>query len=321
MFPSHDHSGLLNSVLIGNGVQLVSGLDDQEITGFALIIKSSTNPLGLWARDFSGCGNWANLKINQFTVDRPPIYSAYGSSALFNLPVSYLTPNRTFELLNSEIYTSIGKEANAQGNVFPMLDLIGQKDILIPEGITLQDTQFNYIPTLPPFNVLNIVFFVSSVQDVGNNVAPLLGQCLIDGCQFSTLSNFVDKMKFITETDGTGEQLQQLTLNNMSIGIIELSNNSASTPNLFVFEIQNITNLTQILASNFNIDLVDLDNLPSTISNIDLSENAMSSTVLDNLLINVNSVGNSNGTLDYSAQSTGASPDITVSGTAYNDLI
>ena len=315
---------MLNSVLIGNGVQTVGGIDDQEIYGFTLVNNPSTNPLGLFARDFSGCGNWANLKIINYSVDREAPYPAYGSSALFNLPVSYLTATRSFELRNSEIFTSVSKDANSSGNVFPMLDLIGQADILIPEGTTLQDTVFNYSPNSSLPSTLNVVFLVSSNQFSGFNVAPLLGQSVVDGCTFRSGGGStpdVDRMKFITETDGTDQQIQQISVRNMSIGILEVLNNSASTPVLTILEVQDVTDLTQILASNFNIDFVDFDNLPSTLTNIDLSENAMPSTVLDSLLIDVDTIGNSNGTLDYSAQSTGASPDIATSGTAYNNLI
>ena len=67
-----------------------------------------------------------------------------------------------------------------------------------------------------------------------------------------------------------------------------------------------------------NLNLVGA--LPS-VNNLLVNDNNLPSADLDNIIITLDNNGLTGGTLDYSNQTGGASPNIGVSGVAYNNLI
>ena len=147
----------------------------------------------------------------------------------------------------------------------------------------------------------------------------MLGVSVISGCTFDAIG--LDTIILNGDYDGNGNSIQSLTItNNPQVGRIQRIGVPTTLPPACTLTISIMPVLTFFSFEGYNLTSISLSSLP-LVSNFDVSNNALNSANLDTIINLLSANGLSNGFLDYSGQAGRVSPNIGVSGTAYNDLI
>ncbi len=310
---------IFSTMLIGNGV-FGQNLGNITIEGFTLSMPlnndNTAKQIGLYQRDFSGLDstNCTGLAFIKFKINQSNIIDSlslpFGAKEIFNLN----TVNPITTLYFEEcLFGTVDSHNDTSTEVSPL-------EILYPSlatpilGFTFADCNFNY-----------------SDRGVGNNkfsfrLNSSSGQAL---CGVSTINNTnfcgtlgVKEFLFLsTSYNGTGSYLGTLTIEACTkISEIELLNVNTTPPPSHSINLNNLPSLETFNYSGNNLTLISIS-LLSTCSDFNVASNDLSSTSLDNIIVNLDANGQNNGILNYSNQTGGASPNIGVSGTAYNSLI
>lgn len=320
----------LTSFIVGGGLfNLGVSYDQVEIGGLTITLPLYPNTTrgdayGLFNRDFNGLNgtNVVNeLKIFRYKINTTDILNTlvlpYGSNALFNISGTGFVPSISNISFTQCIFGS--DEIHIIDNPSP-LDILLPISALLDGGTELIGCSFNFQRTAPPPNTTQAFF------NINNNSAfatptktALLGVSVISGCTFDAIG--LDTIILNGDYDGNGNSIQSLTItNNPQVGRIQRIGVPTTLPPACTLTISIMPVLTFFSFEGYNLTSISLSSLP-LVSNFDVSNNALNSANLDTIINLLSANGLSNGFLDYSGQAGGVSPNIGVSGTAYNDLI
>jgi len=314
----------MTTFICGNGV-FNAGVDFGIFTVNGLTITLPNHPTtsggdayGLFQRDFSGLnGNNVSvqLSIRYFRINLTKLANTlvqpYGSNALFNVEVNGVNPSiPEINFSFCEFGTS-----TPDNNFSP--DPLG---LLLPIGATCQNgigfsnCTFNYAnPPLIPDIIFNI-------NDNGDTQQALLGSSTIENTTFGTFGS--DRIQLRTNYNGTGDSISSLTFQTLpQLQSVQLVNSSTAIPPPCSLTFNGVVNLTQIIFQNYNMTNLNLTSALPSVSNVLVNDNNLPSADLDNIIVTLDNNGLTGGILDYSNQTGGASPNIGVSGLAYNNLI
>lgn len=306
--------GLFN-LGISQGIFTIQGLT------ITLPIYPSTtigDAYGLFQRDFSGLNgnNTTELAIKSYRINTTQLANTlvqpYGSNALFNIGINGIIPSISQILFeNCEFGTDVADTTTTNKPL----------DVLLPIGArisavtTIKDCTFNYSNTSGiNFNLNN-----SAVLGIPTQTA-LCGLCTIENTNFNLLGN--DGYQLNGSYTGVGDTLSNLIVRaNTQLSVIVLNNTATAIPPVCTITLDSNPSLAIFIFQNYNMtNLVITGGLPS-METLRVNDNDLPSAVLDNIIVALDNNGLLNGTLDYSNQTSGASPNIGVSGVAYNDLI
>ena len=273
---------------------------------------------GLFNRDFSGLnGNNVStqLSIVRYKINITDIENnlvePYGSNALFNIATNGVNPSIGKILFNLCQFGTSTPDTTFFPDPLGLLLPIGAT---CKDGIYFGDCTFNYAnPPLIP----NIIF---NINDNGDTQQALLGTSTIENTTFGTFGN--DRIQLTTNYNGTGDSISSLIFRTLpQLESVQLVNSATAIPPPCSLTFQNVVNLSQIIFRNYNMTNLNLfGGLPS-VNNLLVNDNNLPSADLDDIIITLDNNGLTGGTLNYSNQTGGASPNIGVSGTAYNNLI
>jgi len=326
--PTFTANECMTTFLVGNGVFNV-GID---LSIFIVCGLTITMPLfassnlgdayGLFQRDFSGLnGNNVStyLEINAFRINVTTITNSiiqpYGSNALFNIAVNGFIPSiPAVRFIGCDFGTD---EVEFATNPSPL-------DLLLPvlsrcqDGITFQNTTFHYVatPSTPTirFNINNDATFGVPTQ------SALLGTSIIQNTTFNEFGG--DRISLRTNYNGGGDTLSSLAfINNAELTEVVLANSSTAVPPPCGLNFNNNPLLTEIVFTAYNMTSFTITGTLPLVSILEVQDNDLPSADLDSIIVALDNNGLNNGTLDYSNQTGGASPNIGVSGVAYNNLI
>lgn len=312
---------VFEGLLFGNGAFAISGTSPTfEIQGLSLElseISGEFNRIGLFKRDFSGLVNFTTLLVRYFKITTTDISSSpnlfpNGSKAIFNiLDTSSISE---FILLNAEIGTANGL-LTIDNNTTAPLDVFFDAEVLFTDSITFEDVNFNFGANNINGNC-ELEFEISS-----ESLEPaLLGTTQFSNVSFSSVSNDRVVLLFDSSYTGTGNVLDNFILNDSDVSELILRTPPTTPPSGTNINISGVS-LEVLNFQDYGLTVVTIGLNSINLLDINVDGNSLDSTGLDALLFNVNDIGSSNGTLSYQNQTTGASPNIGVSGTAYNQLI
>ena len=300
---------------ISQGIFTINGLT------ITLPIYPSTtigDAYGLFQRDFSGLNgnNTLELAIKSYRINTTQLANTlvqpYGSNALFNIAINGIIPSIPQLLFeNCEFGTDVPDTTTTNEPL----------DVLLPIGArisavtTFKDCTFNYSNT----NAINFNLNNGAVLGIPTQTA-LCGLCTIENTNFNLLGN--DGYQLNGSYTGVGDTLTNLIVRgNTQLSVIILNNTATAIPPLCSITLDSNPSLGIFIFKNYNLgNLVITGGLPS-METLRVDDNDLSSTVLDNIIVALDNNGLLNGTLDYANQTSGASPNIGVSGLAYNNLI
>lgn len=316
----------LSNLVIGNGV-FGQNLGVVTISGLTLTfdidINNQGGAYGLYNRDFSGldstvCSelNFENLVINCIKVAPivgfPFNVEPYGSTAFINIP----TVNPIQDLIFTDCVFGIANPIT--DNNFRPLNVLFDVGAVNNLGIFFNGCLFG-LNNLP--SSVTEVYFAINDDDGGTPRNALLGSSTIQDCQFSTVG--FDKLIFEANYNGVGNNFSSLQINNNpNLQSVRLSSVGGSTPpaSSITLGVNNVLEEFQFTDYNLTTLFVALPNLPAC-RFFQVFDNDLNSASLDQILLALDNNGITNGVLDYSNQTGGASPNIGVSGVAYNNLI
>ena len=276
---------------------------------------------GLFQRNFTGLNgnNVTLLTIREFNINVTELANTlvqpYGSNALINININGFVPSvPQIVFLNCNFGTDV-QDNSANG--FP-LDLLVPVGSRIQNGISFSNCTFNYIASTfggeISFNINN-----GAVLGIPSQTA-LCGSCTIENTTFGTFGN--DTIRLTTNYNGTGDTLSSLTFsNNPDLVKVILTNNSTAVPLPCSLTFNNVVALTQIDFQNYNMNNFNIIGTLPSVGTMRVNDNDLNTVDLDNIIVTLDNNGLTNGTLNYSNQTGGASPSIGVSGLAYNNLI
>ena len=314
----------MTTFICGNGL-FNAGIDMNTFNVNGLTITLPTYPstsqgdaYGLFQRDFSGLnGNniSVELKIIYYRINLTKLANSlvtpYGSNALFNVGVNGFIPSIP------EISFSFCEFGTSTPDNSATPDPLG---LLLPIGATCQNgisftsCVFNYAN--PPF-IPDIRF---NINDNVDTQQALLGTSIIQDTTFGTFGS--DRIQLRTNYNGTGDSISSLTFFQLPQLIsVQLVNSATAIPPPCSLNFSTVIALTQIIFQNYNMTNLNLVGALPSVSNLLVNDNNLPSADLDNIIITLDNNGLTGGTLDYSNQTGGASPNIGVSGVAYNNLI
>ena len=322
--PPFSSTESMTTFICGNGV-FNAGVDFGIFTVNGLTITLPTFPstsqgdaYGLFQRDFSGLnGNNVSIQLSiryyriNLTLLDNPLVEPYGSNALFNVNVNGILPS-----IPKIVFASCEFGTSVPDNTFSP-DPLG---LLLPIGATCQNgidfsnCTFNYAN--PPF----IPAITFNINDNGDTQQALLGTSTIENTTFGTFGN--DTIQLRTNYNGTGDSISSLIFQTLpQLNSVQLVNSATAIPPPCSLTFDTVVNLSAIIFQNYNMTNLNLvGGLPSVI-NLLVNDNNLPSADLDNIIIALDNNGLTGGTLDYSNQTGGASPNISVSGIPYNNLI
>ena len=326
--PSFTSVNCMTTFICGNGV-FNAGIDMNTFNVNGLTITLPIYPstslgdaYGLFQRDFSGLnGNNVSVKlvIVYFRINVTQLANTfvqpYGSNALFNIAINGIIPSIPSLRFSS---CEFGTDFNDTSVSPSPLDLLIPVGARCNNGIEFDSCQFNYTASTfggeIGFNINNNATFGIPTQ------TALLGTSTIEDTTFGAFGN--DTIRLNTNYNGTGDTLSDLTFkDNADLVAVKLTNGATAVPLPISINFDNNPLLNTIIFQNYNLNNINiLVGLPSVDTMI-VNDNDLNTVDLDNIIVELDNNGLTNGTLDYSNQTGGASPSIGVSGLAYNNLI
>ena len=197
-------------------------------------------------------------------------------------------------------------------------------DLLIPvgarcnNGIIFSSCQFNY--TASTFGG-EIEFNINNNATLGiPTQTALLGTSRIENTTFGAFGN--DTIRLNTNYNGAGDTLSDLTFkDNADLVAVKLTNGATAVPLPISLNFDNNPQLNTIDFQNYNMNNLNLVSALPSVTLMRVNDNDLNTVDLDDIIVTLDNNGLTNGTLDYSNQTGGASPSIGVSGLAYNNLI
>jgi hypothetical protein len=288
-----------------------------DINGFTLdmpIYDAGANEVdarGLYQRDFQQALG-STLNINRFKINGTkignPTLQPHGSNKIINSTVVF----SSFNTINFDTCT-FGTTL-VDDTLNNILDLLLPTSAIAFNGINFNNCDFNGVDNSNPY--LQVTFPLASPNLFTQG---LNGDSTIENTSFSQTQFY--RILFTSDWNGIGYALTDLNVtNNVELEQINLQNSNTATPNTLNLNVSNNAILEVLNFTNHNVVSAIVLNNP-LINNIDLSGNNLPSADLDNIIITLDNNGLTDGTLDYSNQTGGASPNIAVSGLAYNNLI
>jgi len=322
--PPFTSTNCLTTFICGNGV-FNAGIDMNlfNLNGLTITLPiypstSLGDAYGLFQRDFSGLnGNnvSSQLTISYYRINLTQLANSlvtpYGSNALFNVGVNGFIPSiPQIRFQFCEFGTST-PDNSATPDPLGLLLPIGAT---CQNGISFTSCVFNYAnPPLIPDIRFNI-------NDNGDTQQALLGTSIIQDTTFGTFGS--DRIILRTNYNGTGDSISSLTFFQLpQLVSVQLVNSATAIPPPCSLTFNTVIALTGIIFQNYNMTNLNLVGaLPSVITLL-VNDNNLPSADLDSIIITLDNNGLTGGLLDYSNQTGGASPNIGVSGVAYNNLI
>ncbi|MHA1475449.1 MAG: hypothetical protein ACTSQ5_09700 [Promethearchaeota archaeon] len=324
--PAFPTNNTLTTFICGGGIFNV-GVNQgiftiQGLTITLPIYPSTTigDAYGLYQRDFSGLNgnNTSELSIKYYRINTTqfanPLVTPYGSNALFNISVNGIIPSiPQVTFTDCEFATDINDNS---ANAFP-LELLFPVGARINVATTFKDCLFNY--TASTFGGI-IGFNINNGGSLTPSQTALCGLCTIDNTTFGAFGN--DTIRLQTNYNGVGDTLSNLILrNNNNLVKVFLNNLATAVPPAILITLDTNPLLNSFIFQNYNLTILTITGGLPLVTEMRVEDNNMSSATLDNIIIALDNNGLNNGTLNYSNQTTGASPNIGVSGLAYNNLI
>jgi len=285
------------------------------------ILAGVGDAYGLFQRDFTGLnGNNVNiLTIREFNINVTQLANLtvlpFGSNTLININVNGFVPSvPQIVFLNCNFGTGVN---DSSSNGFP-LDLLVPVGARIQNGIRFRDCTFSYIAStfggIIGFNINN-----GAVLGIPTQTA-LLGSSVIDNTTFGAFGN--DSIRLQTNYNGTGDTLSNLILkDNVNLLRVFLDNLATAVPPAISITLDNNPLLNQFIFQNYNMNTLNIIGTLPLVTDMRVDDNNLPSADLDSIIVALDNNGLTNGNLDYSNQTGGASPNIGVSGLAYNNLI
>ena len=322
--PPFGSTECMTTFICGNGV-FNAGVDLGTCTVNGLTITLPIYPstslgdaYGLFQRDFSGLnGNnvSSQLGIRYYRINLTQLANTlvqpYGSNALFNVNVNGFIPS-----IPEISFSFCEFGTSTPDNTFSP-DPLG---LLLPIGATCQNgieffnCTFNYAN--PPF-IPDIIF---NINDNVDTQQALLGTSTIQNTTFGAFGS--DRIQLRTNYNGTGDSISSLTFQTLpQLLSVQLVNSSTAIPPPCSLTFNGVVNLTQIIFQNYNMTNLNLISALPSVSNLLVNDNNLPSADLNDIIVALDNNGLTGGILDYSNQTGGASPNIGVSGLAYNNLI
>jgi hypothetical protein len=300
---------------ISQGIFTIQGLT------ITLPIYPSTtigDAYGLFQRDFSGLNgnNTTELAIKSYRINTTQLANTgvqpYGSNALFNIGINGIVPSISQLLFeNCEFGTDVPDTTTTNEPL----------DVLLPIGarvsavMTFKDCTFNYSNTSAiKFNLNNDAVFGIPTQ------TALCGLCTIENTDFNLLGN--DGYQFNGSYTGVGDALTNLILRaNTQLSVVVLNNTATALPPPLLITLDSNPLLNSFIFQNYNVTTITITGGLPLVDDFRVNDNSLTSADLDSIIVALDNNGLTNGNLDYSNQTTGASPNIGISGVAYNNLI
>lgn len=312
----------LSNLLIGNGI-FGQSLGVVTISGltlrFDIDINNEGGTYGLYNRDFSGLDStvcselsFVNLDINCIKVKTIAGVSPYGSTAFINIPTVNPIQDLIFTNCNFGVANPI------TDNNFRPLNVLFDVGAVNNLGILFNGCSFG-LNNLP--NSATDVYFAINDDDGGTPRNALLGTSTIQNCEFSTVG--LDNLILEANYNGVGNNFSSLQINNNpNLRSVQLLSVGLSTPPASSITLGVNSVLEEFEFRNYNLTtlFVGVANLPAC-RFFRVNDNDLNSASLDQILLALDNNGLTNGVLNYSNQTSGASPNIGVSGVAYNNLI
>lgn len=322
--PPFTSTECMTTFLVGGGIFNV-GIDLGEFTVNGLTITLPTFPsssqadaYGLFQRDFSGLnGNNVSVRLSiryyriNLTRLANTLVSPYGSNALFNVSVNGFVPSIPEILFSRCVFGTSTPDNTFSPDPLGLLLPIGAT---CQNGIEISDCTFNYAnPPLIPDIIFNI-------NDNGDTQQALLGTSIIQNTTFGAFGS--DRILLRTNYNGTGDSISSLTFQNLpQLQSVQLQSSASAIPPPCSLTFNGVVNLSQIIFQNYNMTNLNLTSALPSVSTLLVNGNNLPSADLDDIIVTLDNNGLTGGILDYSNQTGGASPNIGVSGVAYNNLI
>ena len=321
--PPFTFTDALTTFYIGNGIY-GSDLGSLTISGLTLNLPvqldAQVRAIGLYKRDFSGIDSTVaeSITFDKFTLNSTQIVDSnldpskypFGSNKVFNFDTANPPLDVTFS--NCDFH-SLGE---TDTSFLPQpLSTLFEEDLVLVDGIEFFGCSFNYgnPPLLPSIRF--------NVNDNNGSQIALLGDSFITDTTFLG-SGGTDNIELFTNYNGLGNSFNSITFTgNSQLNSVNLINNSTAVPPASTVTFFNNNNLTTINLQDYNITNLALTSALPLCSNFRCNDNNLPSADLDDIIITLDNNGLTGGTLDYANQTGGASPNIGVSGTAYNNLI
>ena len=324
--PLFTSANCMTTFICGNGV-FNAGIDMNtfNLNGLTItlpILGGLGDAYGLFQRDFSGLnGNnvSSQLLISYFRINVTELANTlvqpYGSNALFNIAINGIIPSiPSLVFSNCEFGTDFN-DSSASPSPLDLLIPVGAR---CNNGIAFNFCQFNYTASIfggeIEFNINNNATLGIPTQ------TALLGTSTIENTTFGAFGN--DTIRLNTNYNGTGDTLSDLTFkDNADLVAVKLTNGATAVPLPISITFDNNPQLNTIFFENYNLNNINiLGGLPS-VDRMNVNDNDLNTVDLDSIIVALDNNGLTNGNLDYSNQTGGASPSIGVSGLAYNNLI
>jgi hypothetical protein len=326
--PSFSSNNCMTTFICGNGVFNAGiDMDTFNLNGLTITLPiypstSLGDAYGLFQRDFSGLnGNnvSSGLAIIYFRINVTQLANTlvqpYGSNALFNIAINGFIPSiPSVSFSNCEFGTDFN-DTSASPSPLDLLIPVGAR---CNNGIEFNLCQFKY--TASTFGG-EIEFNINNNATLGiPTQTALLGSSRIENTTFGAFGN--DTISLNTNYNGTGDTLSDLTFkDNADLVAVKLTNGATAVPLPISLNFDNNPQLNTIVFENYNLNNINiLGGLPS-VSRMNVNDNDLNTVDLDSIIVELDNNGLTNGNLDYSNQTGGASPSIGVSGVAYNNLI
>ena len=318
----------MTTFICGNGLFNAGiDMDTFNLNGLTITLPiypstSLGDAYGLFQRDFSGLNgnNVSNqLIIRYFRINVTQLANTlvqpYGSNALFNIGINGFVPSIPSLFFED---CEFGTDFNDTSVSPSPLDLLIPVGARCNNGIAFNSCQFNY--TASTFGG-EIEFNINNNATLGiPTQTALLGTSEIEDTTFGAFGN--DTIRLNTNYNGTGDTLSDLTFkDNADLVAVKLTNSSTAVPLPISITFDNNPQLNTIIFQNYNLNNINiLVGLPS-VGSMSVNDNDLNTVDLDSIIVELDNNGLTNGNLDYSNQTGGASPSIGVSGLAYNNLI
>ncbi len=323
--PPFTPSESLTTFICGNGI-FNAGIDMDTLNLNGLVIElpilgGLADTYGLFQRDFSGINgnNFTNqIIIRYFKINAtefyPSLVTPYGSNALFNFAVNGIVPSIPRLVFDDCDFATDINDTSANPSPLDLLIPIGAR---IQDGIRFNDCSFNY--TASTFGG-EIFFNINNDSSLTPTQTALLGSSEIDNTTFGAFGN--DTINLVTNYNGTGDTLSSLTFkDNPDLVEVKLTNSSTALPPPISLTFDNNPLLNTIDFQNYNMNSFNIVGTLPSVTRMNVNDNNLPSADLDAIIVALDNNGLTFGNLDYSNQTGGASPNIGVSGLAYNNLI
>ena len=324
--PPFTPSECLTTFICGNGIFNAGiDMDTLNLNGLVIelpIIGGLGDIYGLFQRDFSGINgnNFSNqVIIRYFKINATQFFSTlatpYGSNALFNFAVNGIIPSiPRLVFADCDFATDIN-DTSASPSPLDLLIPVGTR---IQDGISFIDCGFNYTASTfggeINFNINN-----GAVLGIPTQTA-LLGNSEIENTTFGAFGN--DTIRLQGNWSGTGDGLSNLILkDNVNLVRVLLDNLATAIPPAISITFDNNPLLNTIDFQNYNMNNINIIGTLPLVTTMSVNDNNLPSADLDSIILALDNNGLTNGTLNYSNQTFGASPNIGVSGLAYNNLL